>query len=127
MKAGFWIGLDRTCDRVIFDEDFMTMENFMQKYGVDQRDLVGPFDDKEHCEKTRDVIVKCALIYLHGSNNFDFITAISKASSFELFGLSAGDICGKLNYDLCSFHILIDEQHLPTFPEGQKAGEYSIK
>jgi len=123
MRAGYWIGLDRSRDRIVFDNKFLMMEEFMQKHNVCRTDLVGPFEDKNYCRRTHEAIVKCVLIYIHGSPNPVVVSEARNTSLFEPHGSSLGDIGGKLNYDLCAFYNLIDDSHLPKPPNINKKDE----
>jgi len=123
VKAGYWIGLDRTRDRIVFDNEFLMMEEFMDKHNVENKDLVGPFENKKYCKQTHEAVVKCALTYIHGSPNPLVVSAARNTSLFEPHGPALGDIGGKLNYDLRVFHAMLDDKHLPDLPKIEKKDE----
>ena len=123
MKAGYWFGLNREKDRIVFDEEFLMMEEFMQKHNVSNTDLVGPYVDKEHCKATWEAVVKCALTYIHGSASPAVVSAARNTSLFESRGPAMGDIGGKLDYDLRIFHSMLNEDLLPPHPPIKKENE----
>jgi len=116
MQAGYWFGLDRSRDRIVFDSEFLMMEEFIQRHNVSSTDLVGPFEDKQYCKKTWEAVVKCALKYIHGSTNPQLVAAARNTSLFEARGPALGDIGGSLNYDLRAFHAMLNEDLLPPHP-----------
>lgn len=108
MKTGYWFGLNRKINKIIFDNNFLSMEEFMERHNVYDDDLIGPFSDASYCRKNYESVVKCVLNYLHGSPLSQLVAFSSNGSSYE-----SEDLVRKLNYNLRSFYELLDESLLP--------------
>jgi hypothetical protein len=100
MKAGFFVGLDRSgkvSDRVIAPKEFLELSEYMTKYNImDSQDIHGPYETHIHAEKFKDSFVKAMLILVHGSDDPKICGAARNTSLFEPHGPIVGEFGYKI-------------------------------
>ena len=103
MQFGYFIGLDRTKNRLVTSNKEMMLEDFMSEHEIQNpQDVVGPYD-LEQTTKLKPYLTKALLRHIHGSDDPRIVSAARSTSLFEPRGPIVGDIGGELPMSLMEF------------------------
>ena len=91
------MGLDRKKQRLVYNTEYLMMEEFMQAHGIENsQDLVGPMESTEQAQKHRDLLTKLLVLKFHGSLDPRVVGIVRNTSLFEPRGMAMGDFDGDL-------------------------------